>query len=196
MLASLIPVIAEFKAFALKGGTAINLFYRDLPRISVDLDLVYLPVSDRSSSLRAISRTLDQIISSIQDLGAQIQLQYTAGGTRILAHSARAQVKIETSPVMRGTVYPPDFIRASDAAIEQLGYLEMNVVAFEDLYGGKLHAALDRQHPRDLFDIMLLYENEGLTDDLFRVFLAYAAGSGRPLHELAQTQRNSHQSAV
>ena len=42
----------------------------------------------------------------------------------------------------------------------------------------------DRQHPRDLFDVKLLYENEGLTDDLFRVFMVYVASSGRPMHEL------------
>lgn len=50
-------------------------------------------------------------------------------------------------------------------------------MAFEDLYGGKLHAALDRRHPRDLFDVRLLYQNEGLTDDLFRVFMVYVASS-------------------
>lgn len=60
----------------------------------------------------------------------------------------------------------------------------MQIVAFEDLFGGKLHAALDRQHPRDLYDIKLLYEHEGLTDDLFRTFLIYIASSPRPAHEL------------
>jgi hypothetical protein len=60
----------------------------------------------------------------------------------------------------------------------------MPVLAFEDLFAGKLHAALDRQHPRDLYDVHLLYENEGLTDDLFRVFLVYVCASGRPPHEL------------
>jgi hypothetical protein len=58
------------------------------------------------------------------------------------------------------------------------------VVSFEDLFGGKLHAAVDRQHPRDLYDVRLLYENEGLTDDLFRTFLIYVASSPRPAHEL------------
>ena len=59
-----------------------------------------------------------------------------------------------------------------------------NVFALKGGYGGKLHAALDRQHPRDLFDIKLLYENEGLTEDLFRVFMVYVASSNRPMHEL------------
>lgn len=60
----------------------------------------------------------------------------------------------------------------------------MQVLSFEDLFGGKLHASVDRQHPRDLFDVKLLYENEGLTDALFRTFLVYVASSGRPPHEL------------
>ena len=64
--------------------------------------------------------------------------------------------------------------------VTQFGFVEMQVLAFDDLYGGKLHAALDRQHPRDLFDVKLLYENEGLTEDLFRVFMVYVASSGSP----------------
>ena len=69
----------------------------------------------------------------------------------------------------------------SDRVTEQFGFVEMRILAFDDLYGGKLHAALDRQHPRDLFDVKLLYQNEGLTEDLFMV---YVASSGRPMHEL------------
>lgn len=67
---------------------------------------------------------------------------------------------------------------------EEFGYAAMQVVSFEDLFGGKLHTAMDRQHPRDLFDVKLLYENEGLNDALFRTFLVYVASSPRPAHEL------------
>ena len=100
-----------------------------------------------------------------------------------------AQIKIETSPVTRGAVYPARTMVASETVTEQFGFVETNVLAFEDLYGSKLHAALDRQHPRDLFDVKLLYENEGLTDDLFRVFMVYVASSGRPMHELLAPAR-------
>ena len=102
----------------------------------------------------------------------------------IMVRDGRAQVKVETSPVVRGTVYPARPMPTSDTVTERFGFFEANVLAFEDLYGGKLHAALDRRHPRDLFDVKLLYENEGLTDDLFRVFMVYVASSGRPMHEL------------
>ena len=75
-------------------------------------------------------------------------------------------------------------MKTSDAVTEHFGFVETRVLAFEDLYGGKLHAALDRRHPRDLFDVKLLYENEGITDELFRAFMVYVASSGRPMHEL------------
>lgn len=188
LLLSVLPDIAKEPVFALKGGTAINLFYRDMPRLSVDIDLTYLPVADRESSLDDIDASLDRIARAITTRNPQVKSQRIAGGgtndTRILVSDGQAQVKIETSPVTRGAVYPAKPMVASEAVTERFGFLEMNVLAFQDLYGGKLHAALDRQHPRDLFDVKLLYENEGLTDDLFRVFMVYVASSGRPMHEL------------
>lgn len=188
LLLSLLPDIAEEDVFALKGGTAINLFYRDMPRLSVDIDLTYLPVRDREASLSDIDEALDRIMASVTKRNPKVQARRIAGGgnndTRIMVSDGRAQIKIETSPVTRGAICPSTMMMASDAVTEQFGFAEMNVVAFEDLYGGKLHAALDRQHPRDLFDVKLLYENEGLTDELFRVFMVYMASSGRPMHEL------------
>ena len=52
------PFVAAEKDFALKGGTAINLFLRDLPRLSVDIDLTYLPIADRAQSLAAIDAAM------------------------------------------------------------------------------------------------------------------------------------------
>ena len=117
-----------------------------------------------------------------------VNVQRIAGGgnndTRLLVRQGNAEIKVETSPVARGTVHPPELHRVSEKVEEAFGFAEMQVVSFEDLFGGKLHAAVDRQHPRDLFGVKLLYENEGLTDSLFRTFLIYVASSGRPPHEL------------
>ena len=188
LLLSTLPEIARESVFALKGGTAINLFYRDMPRLSVDIDLTYLPVGDRGSSLRDIDEAFDRIATAIAARSPRIEARRIAGGgeseTRIMVSDGRSRVKIETSPVTRGAVHRARPMPASPAVIEQFGFVEMNVLAFEDLYGGKLHAALDRQHPRDLYDVKLLYENEGLTEELFRVFMVYVASSGRPMHEL------------
>ena len=188
LLLSVLPDIARETVFALKGGTAINLFYRDMPRLSVDIDLTYLPAADRKSSLEDIDASLERIARAITVRNPRVRAQRIPGAgnndTRILVSDGQAQVKIETSPVTRGAVYPARLMVPSETVTERFGFVEMNVLAFEDLYGGKLHAALDRQHPRDLFDVKLLYENEGLTDDLFRVFMVYVASSGRPMHEL------------
>ena len=65
LLIRILPLVAQEASFALKGGTAINLFVRDLPRLSVDIDLVYLPVADREMSLAAIRAGLARIGAAI-----------------------------------------------------------------------------------------------------------------------------------
>ncbi len=187
LLMRILPVVSTEPAFALKGGTAINLFHRNMPRLSVDIDLAYLPIEDRATSLKAIDAAFDRLTSQINKLPGLSARRIAGGGagdTRILANADGVTVKIETSPVMRGAVGEPRQMRTNTAVEDAFGFVETNVLSFEDLYAGKLHAALDRQHPRDLFDVKLLYDNEGLTDDLFRVFLVYAACSSRPTHEL------------
>ena len=194
LLVRVLPVVAEERVFALKGGTAINLFYRDLPRLSVDIDLTYLPINSRDDSLAEIDAALDRIAAGIERTVRGAKAQRAAGGgggeTRVLARLGSAEIKIETSPVMRGVVHEPEVREVSEAVQDRYGFAEIQVASFEDLFGGKLHAALDRQHPRDLFDVKLLHENEGLTDDLFRTFLVYVACSNRPPHELLDPRAN------
>lgn len=188
LLMQILPAVAEEQCFALKGGTAINLFYRDMPRLSVDIDLVYLPVKDRAESLAEIDAALERIRGKIEATVPNTRAQRIAGGgggnTRVRASRGATEVKIETSPVARGVVHAPALRSVAAAVEDRFGFAETMVVSFDDLFGGKLHAALDRQHPRDLYDVKLLYENEGLTDALFRTFLVYVASSGRPPHEL------------
>ncbi|MEJ8559783.1 nucleotidyl transferase AbiEii/AbiGii toxin family protein [Yoonia sp. GPGPB17] len=188
LLVRILPLVAKEEIFALKGGTAINLFYRDLPRLSVDIDLTYLPIKDRTESLAEINAAMDRLVNSIEEgiAGARARRIEGGGGgaTRLAARLGAAEIKIETSPVTRGVIHSPKLMTVSDAVQAEFGFAETQVVSFEDLYGGKLHAALDRQHPRDLFDVKLLYENEALTDALFRALLIYVASSPRPAHEL------------
>ena len=154
LLLSVLPDIATETVFALKGGTAINLFHRDMPRLSVDIDLAYLPVTDRQSALEdmddAFTMAFNRIVTALTDRNPRVKARRIAGGggndTRIMVSDGPARIKIETSPVTRGAVYPARTMVASETVTEQFGFVEMNVLAFEDLYGGKLHAALDRQH--------------------------------------------------
>ena len=200
LLINVLPAISVETVFALKGGTAINLFCRNLPRLSVDIDLTYVPLHGREESPKEIDEALDRIVGTIswripsstcQRIGSD-----GSSAKRILVRNQGVTVKIETSPVARGTVNAPKRMSASPTVIEQFGYAEANVVSFDDLYAGKLVAALDRQHPRDLFDILLLYKNEGISASLFNVFLVYLAGSGRPMHELLSPRQRIEESRI
>lgn len=187
LLVQILPAVAQEDCFALKGGTAINLFYRELPRLSLDVDLTYLPLEPREEALGNINAAMERLAVSIAQIPG-IQTKRIPGGgegaTRVQAQKQGVTVKIETTPVARGVVFEPGVKRVSPNVEDLFGFAEMNLVSFEDIYGGKICAALDRQHPRDLYDIAKLYENEGLTDALFRAFLVYAASSKRPLCEL------------
>lgn len=192
LLVRILPVLAGERDFALKGGTAINLFVRDFPRLSVDLDLTYLPIQPREEAIRGIeaglARITDNIMTSIR--GAQVAAQRSAEGhIERLNVQAGAAIKIEVTPVMRGVVYEPALMRVRDAVEEKYGFAETWVVSQPDLYAGKIVAALDRQHPRDLYDVKLLLENEGVSDDLRQAFIAYLLSSARALNTILAPRR-------
>lgn len=185
LLVRVLPELESEKELALKGGTAINLFIRDLPRLSVDIDLTYLPVADRDSSLLAVREALGRVADRLAArAGLNVERQLLQDGKRLIVSEGTAAIKIEVSPVLRGTVFEPERKAVSPAVEERFGFAEMQLVSFADLYAGKIAAALDRQHPRDLFDIHYLLANEGISDDLFRAFLVYLVSHPRPAHEL------------
>jgi predicted nucleotidyltransferase component of viral defense system len=194
LLIKVMPFVAAEKCFALKGGTAINLFVRNMPRLSVDLDLTYLPIEDRDKSLTeihaAMRRIGDAIVRGIP--GAVVEQGAPKGETRITKLIVRAdevQIKIEVTPVLRGCVYDPEMRSVAARVEEQFGFAEMQVVSFPDLYAGKIVAALDRQHPRDLFDVRDLLANEGISDELRRAFIVYLVSTNRPFAELLEPTR-------
>jgi predicted nucleotidyltransferase component of viral defense system len=196
LLVRAVPLVAEEKCFALKGGTAINLFVRDMPRLSVDIDLTYLPVEDRATSLAhidvAMKRIRDRIRKGIP--GAKVTSARLKEANVVSKHFVELEgvtIKIEVTPVLRGCVYEPE-VRAVSAKVEdQFGFAEIQVVSFADLYAGKLVAALDRQHPRDLFDVRDLLAYEGIDDELRKAFVVYILSHNRPIAEvLAPTRQD------
>ncbi|WP_285712818.1 nucleotidyl transferase AbiEii/AbiGii toxin family protein [Erythrobacter oryzae] len=194
LLIRTIPFVAREQAFALKGGTAINLFVRDMPRLSVDIDLTYLPVEDRATSLKAIDAAMRRIAEQIGGgiPGAKIHPSRSAGDdivTKLIVRSGEVQIKIEITPVLRGTVYEPVITPVVPRVEEEFGFAEMPVVSFADLYAGKIVAALDRQHPRDLFDVRDLLAHEGIGDELRRAFLVYLISHNRPMAEILAPAR-------
>lgn len=86
--------------------------------------------------------------------------------------------------MLRGVVYPPEQRVVMPTVEDEFGFAEVLLVSRQDLYGGKICAALDRQHPRDLFDIKLLLENEGISREIFKAFLIYPISHNRPMSEL------------
>jgi len=96
-----------------------------------------------------------------------------------------AAIKIEPNTIFRGCVYPAETCDLTTSAQERFGlYVRVRTLSVADLYGGKLCAALDRQHPRDLFDVKLLLETDGITPEIRRAFVVYLAGHNRPMNEL------------
>lgn len=189
-----LPLVAQERCFALKGGTAINLFIRDMPRLSVDIDLAYLPILERDESLREIDEALrgieDRILKSIP--GSKVQtsvLRGTACVVKLVVNTADARIKVEVTPVLRGTVLPSAMRSVTDKVESEFGYAEISVVSFPELYGGKIVAALDRQHPRDLYDVRLLLANEGISRELFQAFLVYLISHDRPMSEILAPNR-------
>jgi len=96
----------------------------------------------------------------------------------------RIQIKIEVTPVLRGCVYDPVKMTVAQKTEDELGFVEINVLSFVDIYVGKIMAALDRQHPRDLFDVHQLLENEGITDELRTAFIIYLISHDHSPHSL------------
>jgi predicted nucleotidyltransferase component of viral defense system len=188
LLLRILPIVNRENVFALKGGTPINFFIRDLPRLSVDIDLVYLPIKDRSNSFQEISQSLNRIEENILRLIPGTKCQRKIADDNIYAliiHAKDANVKIEPNTTIRGTVYPITEYDLSKRGKELFEIsLKSRSLVIEELYAGKICAALDRQHPRDLFDIKLLFENEGITSKTRKAFIVYLICHNRPIAEL------------
>ncbi len=194
LLVAVLPLLAQHNCFALKGGTAINLFVRDLPRLSVDIDLAYLPIADRERSLADIDSALRALGLVIEQRIPATSVNYTVlSGTnyciKLIVQQGSTAIKIEVTPVLRGCVYAPQQLSTQSKVEALFGSATVQCLSFYDLFGGKLCAALDRQHPQDLFDVMLLLQNEGLSRELIQAFMVYLIGHNRPMAELLAPHR-------
>lgn len=188
LLLRVVPDIFRNEIFAMKGGTAINLFVQDMPRLSVDIDVVYVPRdSSREEALRAISDEISSIQQRLEKLGLSVRLNKlnSDSETKLFIEDDRSQVKVEVNVVFRGTIFPVE-IRPLTAKTAQMfsTTVDAPVLAEAELYGSKIVAALDRQHPRDLFDVLKLYEQGDLTPDILEAVVIYLAGHNRPTHEV------------
>lgn len=188
LLLQTIPFIAKETIFALKGGTAINLFVCDMPRLSVDIDLTYIPIDDRETALKNISDGLARIKADLEHSIPNISVTAASRegqDVKINCQMPGAQIKIEVNTTTRGNIRPTRIMRLHPFVEEAFGkFAAITVVSHGELYGGKICAALDRQHPRDLFDVKLLLENEGFTDEIKEGFLVALISHMRPISDV------------
>lgn len=185
LLLDVLPLVSKEKCFALHGGTAINLFIRNMPRLSVDIDLTYLPIEDWSTSIGNINSALKRIGSDIEKNMPGTKATLREETSKLDITTTSASIKLEVSKMGRGAYAAPDVRVLCEKAQEEYNtFCEIAVVPFGQLYGGKICAALDRQHPRDLFDVKYLLANEGLTEEIKAGFLFCLLGAKRPMSEL------------
>ena len=185
LLLKVLPIVAKEPCFALHGGTAINLFIKDMPRLSVDVDLTYLAIEDRNTSIRYINEALLRIKNKIESTFKQVSVIHDSKIGKLFVTENNLKIKLEVNLINRGTFEPTIVLPLCKKAQETYGaYLEMPIVPLSQLYGGKLCAALDRQHPRDVFDVKLLLENEGYTEEIKIGFIFCLLSADRPIHEL------------
>lgn len=188
LLLDILPDVALEDCFALHGGTALNLFMRDMPRLSVDIDLTYLPIEDRDATITHIEHALRAIRDRIRKRFPTIRVTEpfeNPGQAKLFCSRQGVQVKIEVNTTMRGVLGKPILLTLSKKAQERFDrFAEMRILPMGQLYGGKICAALDRQHPRDLFDVKYMLDTYGFNEDIKHGFVLCLLSSDRPIHEM------------
>lgn len=182
ILLRMVPIVTEEGVFAVHGGSAINLFIRNLPRYSVDIDLTYIPLEDRTSSLVHITEHLRSIAGKAKKAFRGMHIVEKTEISKLICEYQGRQIKIEVNQTKRGIV-GGDVLRkpVCEKAQDEFGlYCETDIVPMTMLYGGKIAAALSRQHPRDLFDVKFM---EYPITDTREGLLFCLLGSDRPIHE-------------
>lgn len=182
LLLKILPFVTDEDCFAIHGGTAINLFVKNLYRLSVDIDVTYIPIEDRNTSLRRINEALMRIADRVKRRFRDVRVIPRLDIYKITCESRGCQVKIEVNQTKRGLV-------CGDAALCPLCEkaqamfgveVDARIVSIPQLYGGKISAALSRQHPRDLFDVKQM---DIPLSDVKKGLIFCLLGSDRPIHE-------------
>ncbi len=204
LVLDILPLVNKDTRFALKGGTAINFFIRPLPRLSVDIDLTYLPIENRDITLKNIDNALHDLAGQRENYIPEVKvvpksLKGFNLWSAMQVDTKKTRIKIEPNLIARGSVFPIEehiLVKEAEELFERS--IKVQTLSVADLYGGKICAALDRQHPRDLFDVKLLLDNQGITDKIRTAFIVYLISHNRPMNELLNPtfQDISHQFKV
>lgn len=188
LLIDIAPDVFTSARFAMKGGTAINLFVQDMPRLSVDIDVVFTDHTlARDDALQAIQSDLKDAAAKLEKRGLSVTLPKKPNGedVKLFVNNDLAEVKIEVNHIFRGTLLPTEAMPLAPAAQDLFtAGISVPMLATAEIYGSKLVAAMDRQHPRDIFDVLKMYEKFGVDAAFVDCFVAYLAGHNRPVHEV------------
>jgi hypothetical protein len=188
LLLDVAPEVFSQGGFAMKGGTAINFFCGNMPRLSIDIDVVFTDHTlSRDAAIEDISSKLKEIQECVGRRAIIAEFRPLPAGEEIKLFLRRvdAMVKVEVNYVFRGTVLPVVQSRLAEEA-RTLFTLDLQLPTLDrsELFGSKLVAAMDRQHPRDLFDVAKMYEQGGLNPEIIECFVCYLAGHNRTIHEV------------
>ncbi|MDR1199537.1 MAG: nucleotidyl transferase AbiEii/AbiGii toxin family protein [Prevotellaceae bacterium] len=191
LLIDILIEIAKEDSFALHGGTAINLFHLNMPRLSVDIDLTFIPFSDdRINDLNTIRQSLESVKNRLKTIFPSIRFEdeKRAGEElKLLCSKNNVTVKVEVNQINRGLIANScTKILCSRAEEEFNRFCEMKTVSVGQLWGGKINAALERQHPRDIFDVKNMLTETGFTKEIKQGFLFFLLCSKRPISEILQ----------
>jgi predicted nucleotidyltransferase component of viral defense system len=197
LLLNVLPEVAKEKCFSLHGGTAINLFVRDMPRLSVDIDLTYLPIEDRSTSIKQITEALERVKANIEKVVPNVRVIHRKDTAKLQISANRVDVKMEVNLINRGTlINPVEMPLCAKAQNDFESFCTVPVVPVGQLFGGKICAALDLQHPRDLFDVKYLLQKEGFSEQVKEGFLFCLLCSDCPINEIITPNFQDQRSAL
>jgi hypothetical protein len=196
LLLKIIPTLSGIECFTVHGGAAINLYVLDLPRYSVDIDVTYIPIKPREESFAEIHKNLAVIKERIKTTVPNVIVSEKPN--KIYCNQRGVMVKVEVSGTKRGLIEPFETKRLCPKAQSEFEMSnKAKIVSFSQLYGGKISAALDRQHPRDLFDIQLMFGIINGFPDIRKGFFYSLLGSDRPIIEsLAPNPTNQSEALV
>jgi predicted nucleotidyltransferase component of viral defense system len=194
ILLNILPLINRYNEFAIKGGTAINFFIFQVPRLSVDIDLCYLPLQSREETFKQINKIMSSLKEDIEKRFPEYTVNKSksknANVYKLIVSDMSAPLKIEPNELLRGSVKKPLRMNIDKEIARTFNlYPEGQILDIPDLFGGKICAALDRQHPRDLFDVHMMFRDNLFSDEVRKVFLVYLIQSNRPIAELLDPTR-------
>lgn len=195
LLIRIMPLVYKIKDFAIHGGTAINLFEKNMPRLSVDIDVTYLPLQERKESLEEINKNLLLLKQQIEKAIPGCKVIHKPDVWKLQCTKDGATVKIEVNGTKRGIIGEIQEVQLCEKAQQEFNMTcQARIVSFSQLYGGKIAAALSRQHPRDLFDCK--YMEIGSFDEVKDGLMLALLGSDKPIIESLQPNPISQEDAL